>query len=209
MKIEIPTESILATWGGTDAVFTEAWTTLDGWLKQGKIIAQTPGISNGKTLYESGLTQFVPTQAELLTIGKGNTGDANGIIYENPMVWECDKKIYDLDMPTTIPAWIIPDDGVDVFPEIYKLTSTGTVIKTVGEWLDAMCEIWKNDVTGQVHIFTNPINNVFIEYHLIRAFKNEFTVANYPALTSDTDIITITTANSDHQDPDWEKVRPL
>ena len=43
-------------------------------------------------------------------------------------------------------------------------------------------------------IYTNPINNYFIEYHLCRAFKTEFTVSNYPVLTDDTELITTSTA---------------
>lgn len=209
MKIQIPTESILSTWSGTAAIFTEAWVTLDGWLKQGKIIPSNPSIDNGNSLFESGGTQFYPTQNELLSIGKGNTGDANGIIYESPLVWEADIEILDLQMPETIPAWIVPDGGVDVFPEIYKLTSTGTVVKTVGEWIDSLCTVWRNDVTGKIHIYTSPIGASFIQYHLVRAFKQEFTVSNYPVLTEDTDIIIIPTANSDHTDPNWVKIQPV
>lgn len=208
MRISIPTASIQPVWNVDKVEFTEAYATIQGWLMQGKIVPQTPSITNGSTLYQSGTTQFVPTQNELLSIGKGNTGDANAIIYENPMVWEADLEIWDLPMPTTIPAWIVPDGGVDVFPEINKFTTAGTAIKTVGEWIDSICEIWKNSVTGKVHIYTNPINGRFIEYHLIRAFKNEFTVANHVSLTNNTEIITITTANADHADPNWVKQQP-
>jgi hypothetical protein len=151
----------------------------------------------------------VPTKQELLAIGKGGPTDANGIIYENPMVWVADVAIFDLPMPTSIPAWILPDGGVDHFKNINKFTSTGTAIKKVGEWLDSLCEVWKNATTGQAHIYTNPINNYFIEFHLIRAFKEEFSVVNHASLTNDTDIITTKVASDQHTaDPDWIKQQP-
>lgn len=209
MRIEIPTVNITPDYNSGTPIFQEAWFTINEWLMADKIRPQTPGVSNGNSLFESGNTQFVPTQNELLSIGKGNTSDANGIIFENPMVWEADLAIFDLLMPETIPAWIVPDGGIDVFPEISKFTATGTSVKTVGEWIDSQDEVWKNNVISKTHIYTSPINAYFIEYHLVRAFKQEFTVSNYPTLTNDTEIITITTANSDHADVNWVKQQPV
>ena len=209
MRIEIPTASIQPVWNVSQVDFTEAYATIQGWLMQGKIIPQTPGISNGSSLYESGPTQFVPTINELLTIGKGDVGDANAIIFDNPMAWEADLAIWDLPMITTVTPFFLPDGGNDTFPETSKFISTGTAIKTVGEWVDSLCEVWTNTVTGKVHIYTNPINNVFLEYHFIRMFKNEYTTINHVSLTNNTEIITITTADFRHNsDTNWIKQQP-
>ncbi len=205
MKIQIPSINIIAEYTGGVAVFPEVWVTLDAWIKQNRIIPQTPSIIDANSLFENGSTQFVVTKESLLDVHQ-----ADGIVFENPLVWEADLAIFDIPMPETIQPSRIPTGGIDAFDNILKYTSTGTDIKKVGEWFDSLCEVWKNEVLGKVQIFTNPINNRFIEFHLVRAFALEFTVANHGSLTEDVEFITTNVAENrrDSDSVNWIKQQP-
>lgn len=208
MKISIPTSEIQVTYvDGANNITPEPRVTLDNWQISGRIQPQTPSVDNGNALFEDGNTIYEVTRESLLDIFPG--GD--GIVFDNPMVWVADVEIFDLPMPTSIVAPRIPTGGVDEFENIYKYTSSGTSVKTVGEWMDSLCEIWKNDVTGKVQIYTSPINARFIEFHLARAFALEFTVANHGTLTENTDYIVVSQAETARAaDPtNWIKQQPL
>jgi hypothetical protein len=192
MKITIPTDEIKVTYDGVDGTNNttpEARVTIDNWQISGRIKPQIPSFSNGNSLFEDGETIYEVTKENLNDIHA-----ADGIIFENPFVWEADVEIFDLPMQDNIPSGQIPPGGTDHFSNITKFTTAGTSIKTVGEWLDSICEVWRNDVLGKVQIYTNPINGAFIEYHLVKAFEKEYTVAKHPSLTNNTDAITITDA---------------
>lgn len=206
MKISIPTLEYTPTFNGGTPIFPESWFTINEWLTRGRITPQVPSFSNGNSLFQDGNTVYTVTRESLLDMFPG--GDA--IVSENPMVWEADKEIFDLLMPTSIVPARVPTGGIDVFPNIVKLTSTGTTAKTVGEWIDSLCEVWSNSVTNKVQIFTNPINNVFLDFHLVRAFALEFTTSNHVTLTDNTAYITTDVAQTRRAvDPEnWTKQQP-
>jgi hypothetical protein len=145
-------------------------------------------------LFEDGNTIYEVNKESLNDIN-GN----DGIIFENPMVWEADLAILDLEMPTSIPAGRIPTGGVDEFENINSQTEAGTSVRTVGEWFDSLCTVYRNDVLGKIQIFSNPINARFIEYHLVRAFALEFTVANHAELSEDTEFMVLSDAQASRE----------
>lgn len=208
MKIEIPTSEIQETFdgsGGTNNVRPEALVTITNWLNSGRIKPQIPSVNNGNALYEDGDTIYNVDRESLLDIWPG--GD--GLITEQPMVIQADREIFDLIMPTSILAARIPSwGGENVFPNILKYTASGTDTKTVGEWIDSLCEVWYNSSLDEVQIFSNPINNKWLQFHLVRAFVLEFTIANHPTLSKNTEYITLDVAQTRRDQGGWTKLQP-
>jgi len=191
MRIQIPTINTIADYNGGAPLFPEVWFTLDELQKRGRIQTQTPSFNNGDSLFQDGTSVYEITKESLNDIHQ-----ADGIVFENPFVWVADVEIFDILMQDNIPGSQIPTGGVDHFSNINKFTSIGTEIKTVGEWVDSQCEVWKNEVLGKVQIYTSPINARFIEFHLVKAFEKEYTIANHGALTNDTNAMTVSDAEA-------------
>ena len=190
MKISIPTNEIQVDYvDGANNVTPEPRVTIDNWIVSGRIKPQIPSVINDNALFQDGDTVYEVNKESLNDIN-GN----DGIIFENPMVWEADVAILNLEMPTSIPAGRIPTGGVDAFENINKQTEIGTSTRNVGEWFDSLCTVYRNDILGKIQIYTSPVNARFIEYHLVRAFALEFTVANHPELTEDTEFIVLSDA---------------
>jgi hypothetical protein len=208
MKIEIPTVEIKEIYDnvdGTNNTRPEPLVTITNWLNSGRIEPQTPSVLNDRALYKDGDTVYDVTRESLLDIWPG--GD--GLISEHPMVWQADREIFDLAMPTSILAARIPSWGGDnEFPNINKYTATGTSVKTVGEWLDSLCEVWYNSTLDEVQVFSNPINNTWLQFHLVRAFALEFRQSNHPSLSKDTEFITIDVAQTRRDGGGWTKLQP-
>jgi hypothetical protein len=134
-------------------------------------------------------------------------GDA--LVTEQPMVLQADKVIFDLVMPTSIvPARIPSWGGESEFPNILKYTALGTDTKTVGEWVDSLCEIWYSSSLNEVQIYSNVINNTWLQFHLVRAFVLEFTMANHGSLSKNTEYITVDVAETRRSGGGWTKLQP-
>lgn len=208
MKIEIPTSEIQETFdgsGGTTNVRPEALVTLTNWLNSGRIKPQVPSVNNGNALYQDGDTIYNVDRESLLDIWPG--GD--GLITEQPMVLQADRAIFDLVMPTSILASRIPSwGGESVFPNILKYTAAGTDTKTVGEWIGSQCEVWFNSSLDEVQIYSNVINNTWLQFHLVRAFVLEFTTANHAELSKNTEYITVDVAETRRDGGGWTKLQP-
>lgn len=206
MKIEIPTSKIIEVYvSDNESTRPEPLVTLTNWLNSGRIKPQVPSVNNGNALFEDGDTIYYVDRESLLDIWPG--GD--GLITEQPMVLQADREIFDLVMPTSIlPARIPSWGGESEFPNILKYTAAGTDTKTVGEWVDSLCEIWYNSTLDEVQIYSNIINNTWLQFHLVRAFVLEFTTANYPVLSKNTEYITVDVAETRRGGGGWTKLQP-
>lgn len=206
MKIEIPTSEIEEIYvSDSESTRPEALVTLTNWLNSGRIKPQVPSVNNGNALFEDGDTIYNVTRESLLDMFPG--GDA--LVTEQPMVLQADREIFDLVMPTSIlPARIPSWGGESEFPNILKYTASGTDTKTVGEWVDSQCEIWYNSTLDEVQIYSNVINNIWLQFHLVRAFVLEFTIANYPVLSKNTEYITVDVAETRRGGGGWTKLQP-
>ena len=209
MKIEIPTNKIEEVYDGVDGtnnIRPEPLVTLTNLLNSARIKQQVPAVANDRALYQDGDTIYYVDRESLLDLWPG--GDA--LITEQPMVLQADRGIFDLQMPTSIvPARIPSWGGESEFPNILKYTSSGTDTKTVGEWIDSLCEVWYNSTLGEVQIFSNPINNQWLQFHLVRAFALEFTMANHPSLSKNTEYITLDVAETRRNAGGWTKLQPV
>lgn len=206
MKIEIPTSEIIEVYvSDNESTRPEPLVTLTNWLNSGRIKPQVPSVNNGNALFEDGDTIYYVDRESLLDIWPG--GD--GLITEQPMVLQADREIFDLVMPTSIlPARIPSWGGESEFPNILKYTASGTDTKTVGEWVDSLCEIWYNSTLDEVQIYSNIINNTWLQFHLVRAFVLEFTMASYPVLSKNTEYITVDVAETRRDAGGWTKLQP-
>ena len=206
MKIEIPTSEIEEIYvSDSESTRPEALVTLTNWLNSGRIKPQVPSVNNNNALFEDGDTIYYVDRESLLDIWPG--GD--GLITEQPMVLQADREIFDLVMPTSILSNRIPSwGGESEFPNILKYTAAGTDTKTVGEWVDSLCEIWYNSTLDEVQIYSNIINNEWLQFHLVRAFILEFTIANHGTLSKDTEYITVDVAETRRDAGGWTKLQP-
>lgn len=206
MKIEIPTSEIQEIYvSDNESTRPEPLVTLTNWLNSGRIKPQVPSVNNGNALFEDGDTVYPVDRESLLDMFPG--GDA--LITEQPMVLQADRAIFDLVMPTSILSNRIPSwGGESEFPNILKYTALGTDTKTVGEWVDSQCEIWYNSALDEVQIHSNVINNTWLQFHLVRAFVLEFTMANYPVLSKNTEYITVDVAETRRSGGGWTKLQP-
>lgn len=206
MKIEIPTTEIEEIYvSDSESTRPEPLVTITNWLNSGRIKPQIPSVNNGNALFEDGDTIYYVDRESLLDIWPG--GD--GLITEQPMVLQADREIFDLTMPTSIQSnWIPSWGGDDAYPNILKYTASGTDTKTVGEWVDSQCEIWYNSTLDEVQIYSNVINNAWLQFHLVRAFVLEFTMANHGTLSKDTEYITIDVAETRRGGGGWTKLQP-
>lgn len=204
MNITIPAVDLTPDYNAGTPIFPEVWFTIvQEWVLAGALISG--GVDGlGNNLYLQQTPDF-----NFLKEGLNDVFNANGYIENQPMAIQGEKAILDFDLRETIPAAQVRG-GVDKLPNRFKITSTGEVLKKLGEWGDASWEIWENTVTGEVQVYMNPFNGTWVDFHLVRSLGNYYDTTNFPTLTSDATYKTVQKAEDDRavNPGDWTKIRP-